>query len=100
MRLKHISLHKPKDIPDHVLEEIKDVAIEMGKLIHPILHTKHPNLCLAAFAWLHAVTIRELVSDDPEQVRKCAVLECKALLSNIEFLLSVDSEMKGGKHDD
>jgi len=52
----------------------------------------HPNIALGALNFSHAAFIRELVSEDPEELKKASEAAAVALIKNVEYLGKLKEE--------
>ena len=86
VKLKHIKMHDTKDVPDHLIHEITSLANELGISFAAITRHKDANVVLSALNFLHAAIIKELISDNPEELQKAGEVEAITLLKNVEFL--------------
>lgn len=91
-KLKYISTAKTEDLPDYIIQEIHDLCEKLGETIAPLLFKVNPNVSLAAFNWIHAVVIKQLISNDPQEVDKAVKLTCLSLTKNIEILKNLQEE--------
>lgn len=91
MKLKSLTGLEVNNIPDHLLEEIVQLSLDLSAATFPHFQGKSPNISLAAFAFLHSAIIRRLVVDDPEQLRNAARLSAKSLVDNLERLIKKDA---------
>lgn len=73
-----------KDVPDEVIAEIKQLCVDMAMVIHPITIKCEPNIVLAAMSWLHGSYIINLISDNPEELKKATLLYAELLINDIE----------------
>lgn len=77
-------MHKQEDIPDHIIENIKDLTMKIVESLTPILKDYDPNIVLAALGWHHALMIQQLVSDKEEECMKAAKFAAYNLLNDVE----------------
>lgn len=92
MKLKLLSMHKIENVPDHVLEEMHEFSYNLTQSILPVVNSVSPNVALSGLMWVHAVMIKHLVTEDPDELRKAAEFSCRMLLSNMEILISKFSD--------
>jgi hypothetical protein len=86
MRLKNVQAYPIKNVPDHITHECFEVGRAMGKLLLETFKDKDPNMFLGGLTFAYAAIIKQLVSDDPEELKKAAILYAKGLIENIELL--------------
>jgi|SRR5882757_223991 len=84
VKLKHISLHKSGNVPDHILQEADALMERMIDSIFPCLKDISPNIVLSAFNRLHASIIVTIISGKDGELKRAALLEAKGLILNIE----------------
>ncbi len=84
MKLKFLNTHKQGDVPDYIIQNIKDLAMKMVTKIGDCTNGYDPNIILAALSWVHAAFINNLISDDPEEKTKAALNYAKLLILDIQ----------------
>ncbi len=84
VKLKNIKAHDLKDVDPETIKEIEDLSIEISNAISPICMGHSPNIILASLGWVHAVVIKKLISDNPEELEKAAHLCAATLILDIE----------------
>lgn len=87
MKLKNVQAYKKENVPDHIIEEITQLAEKMSKALFPFLIEKDPNIAMGALSYFHAASLKYLISLDPEQCRKAAKLNALGLIENMELLI-------------
>jgi hypothetical protein len=87
MKLKYLKMHDLSDVPDHVIEELRQMAMSMIENLNSITKGKNANLVLGAMNWVHAAVINNVVS--PEEVEKCGLMSAQCLLKNVEMLVDI-----------
>lgn len=85
MNLKDFSIHNIKDVPDHVVQEIRNLALSMTYALLPLVLKSDPNVSLSALNFVHAVMLHRLVVNDPEELDNAARCAALALVKNVEF---------------
>jgi len=86
MKLKNVQAYPIDGVPDHITHECVEVGAAMGKLLLETFKDKDPNMFLGGLTFAYAAMIKYLISDDPEQLKKAAILYAKGLVKNIELL--------------
>jgi len=86
-KLKLLSMHNIKNVPDHLIHEMQDFSIRLTQMMHLYIETVQPNIALAALNWAQACMLKYLVTNDPEELRKAAKMSCSILLNNMEILI-------------
>lgn len=87
VKLKLISTHKIKDIPDHVLQTIAEFTLRLSKHTMPLIDSVDPNIALAGINWLLPLVIKHLVTNNPEELNKAVFYSCEMLGQNMEILI-------------
>ncbi len=93
VKLKNLSGKSVEDCPDHLIQEIQDLSIEIGKAIMPVICDKHANIVLSALNFVHCGIIKKLVTDDREQLENAVKNESIGLWKNMQVL--IDKMEKG-----
>lgn len=86
-KLKNLSFHEIDKVPDHVLEEMQNCAVEMGNLIHEFLNKHDSNIVMGAIGWVHASILNRIVSDKEGELEKAGKMAAFTLLKNIDILI-------------
>jgi hypothetical protein len=86
-KLRLLSMSRLEDVPDHVIEEMKDFSIRLAMDMKLHVDTVSPNIALSSLNWAHCVMIKYLVSNDPEELRKAVEFSCAMLIENMELLI-------------
>lgn len=89
MRLKNLKSYDLNDVPDHVIEELKNLTDELATLILPYFQNHDPNLILSALSRLNAISIIMLVSKDPDELKSAARTYAIGLIKNIEQIADI-----------
>jgi hypothetical protein len=92
VKLKHIKMYDTKDVPDHIDEEVTALAVKIGIEISNLIKDKDTNLILSALNFVHAAMIKNIISDDPDELEKAAYIEALTLIKNIEFLSQIKKD--------
>jgi len=87
VKLKMLSRYKIEDTPDHIIEQINNSCMKLVVHMGPLIHQMAPNIALNAMQFANAIIIKNLVSDDPEELRKAAKWCAAELLKNVEALI-------------
>lgn len=82
-------MYELDQVPDHIVHEIDDFNRQLVELIFPLIENFPPNIVLASLNFIHAGVIKNLVSDNEEELRKAASIESLALIKNIEFISGI-----------
>jgi len=86
VKLKHILVNRD-DLPDHVIEEVKDATLRISTALIPIIPTISPNILLAALGDFFTCLIVHTVNEEPENLRKAAMMNAEALVDGMERLI-------------
>jgi hypothetical protein len=86
MRLKHIQMVSDDKVPDHIREEINRTSEKIATSIVESFPETSPNILLGALNLAHSMIIKTYVSDDPQELMKCAIAQAKALILNVGLL--------------
>lgn len=89
--LKMIRLYKCEDVPDHILEEVQKVTLDMGERISSLFKDHDINVILSAFNRLHACVIVGAVTE--EALEDAAKTEAIGLMRNIEHASGVKFDL-------
>ena len=95
-KLKLLSQHNLKDVPDHIIEEIQKACFEIILKMRPLIKSMSPNIALNAIQWANAFFIKELVTENTEELRKAAKWASIELIKNVETIIE---EMKKKPND-
>ncbi len=87
VKLKMLSMHNIESMPDHILQEMQDFSLKLIKATLPYVEETSPNIALAGLNWMLPCMIKNLVTNDPEELRKAAKMSCVMLLKNMEILI-------------
>lgn len=94
IKLKVLKMYDTNNVPDHILEEMKEVSLKMIKALTPLFQEHDANIAMAAINWAHAILIKELVIDDAEELMNAAKTSAICLVNNVEFLGTIKSDEK------
>ncbi len=94
-KIPTISIHNAKDIPDHLLQEVQDVAAEMGKSFEKLFQSHDLNIILSAFSFVHAALVVSIV--DEQCLEEAASTGAIGLIKNIEHMSGQKILTEGGK---
>ena len=92
MKLKFLSPISMDKVPDHLIEEINQLAVKMGEALFPLFNHQNPNITMAAMNYVHAALINQLITDDPVEKVKAAKLTALALMRNIQRIAEIKDE--------
>lgn len=95
VKLKNLSGKNVEDCPDHLIQEIQDLAIEVGGVVCPVIDGKQGNVVLSAINFMHCAIIKKLISDDREQLENAIKNECIALWKNMQKLIEIMEKEQG-----
>ena len=87
---KMFNIYSLNDVPDHITEEYMQFLQKLGKTIQPILSESEPNYGLSAMIQLLAMFLCHSVIDDPEEIKRAALLCAKNIIKNVEFYSKVE----------
>ncbi len=87
VKLKMLSMHKTENVPDHVIHEMQEFAVKLGMTLQPLIDSVSPNIAMGALNWTLAAMLKHLVTNNAEELRKCAKMSCVMLLNNMEILI-------------
>ncbi len=90
MKLKALSMHKLENVPDHLIEEMREFAEKLGKHNIRLVEGVSPNIALAGLNWMLAAMVKHLVTNDPEELRNAAKFCCHMMLKNMEILIDME----------
>ena len=99
MKLKSVEIYKSDDVPDHILQDVHNAAIEIGEAIFDICMKYPSNITLGALNWTHAAMTNHLVVDTDEAIENAGLQQAKALYNNIKHCRAVRKEEQEGKKD-
>lgn len=83
MKLRFLSLHNTKDVPDHIMQECHDLARKMYASMLDASVGVDPNIFLGALNFIHAISLIENV--DPSCLDQGTKLAAITLIKNVEF---------------
>ena len=63
---------------------------KMAEAITPIVNEAPSNISLSAMVHLFAILFKQIISDDPEEIRKGAATCASNFIKNVEFYTKVD----------
>lgn len=86
MKLQNVQAYEKKEIAEELTKKCSTLAQKMALVIMEIAKGHDPNIVLGAMNFLHAATIKELVSDDPKEQSKALQSCCIGLMQNLNFL--------------
>lgn len=89
MKLKNVQAYPIKDVPDHLTYECQELGKKIIAKLIPDLSSHDPNIVLGAIGFFYAAMIKELISDDPEQLKKAVQLYALGLIRNVEAISGV-----------
>jgi len=89
-KLKMLSMHKIENVPDHIIQQMQEFSKKL--VIHniSIVQSVDPNIALAGLNWMLAAMLKQLISDNPEELRKAVKFSCEMLIGNMEMLIKLD----------
>ena len=87
VKLRTLNLHKLEDVPDHVIETMKDFTLKLSKHTMPVIDSVDPNVALAGINWFLPIVIKRIVTNNPEELRKAVFYSCKMLMKNMDVLI-------------
>ena len=90
VKMKMLNEYNMTNVPDHIREEFEIVLKKMAEAITPIVNEAHSNISLSAMVHLFAILFKQIISDDPEEIRKGAATCAKNFIKNVEFYTKVD----------
>src|SRR5690349_3818295 len=90
-KLKSVQAYPTKDVPDHMVHECQECGKEIVLAISKVMKSKnyHPNILLGGLGFAHAAFIKQMISDDPEELKKGTALFALALIKNVEHLANL-----------
>lgn len=94
MALDHLKLYNQDDVPDYIIEQIRELSIEMVEALQPLIEKSHPNTTLAAISWVHAAIIGNIVVDKKDQIEKAFLMTYKQMEANKDKLLKIKGLVK------
>lgn len=89
MKHRNVQAYPIKNVPDHLVHECSQLGFTIALELASLLEKHDPNIVLGAIAFFHAATIKNLVSDDVEELIKASQLAAIALLKNVEILTNL-----------
>lgn len=93
-KLRTFSLHKLENVPDHIIQEMQTLAVELSLAIEGVTKGKSPNIVLAALNWAHCVILRDLVVNKREELEKAARITAFCLIEDMQTLIKIMEEEK------
>jgi len=94
-KLKAISIHDSINIPDHILHEVQIISGKLSDLVWSEMQNFSPNISFAAFSFMVPCIIKNMISDDPKEIKRSLEYFIKSVLRNMEVLIEVDLQNKG-----
>lgn len=94
MKLTSVEMYRTEDLPDHVVQEVEDLAVKITKAIAPATHNVSPNILLGALNWVHACVANQLVIDDDKALENASSQQARALYNNILHARKVSKSNK------
>lgn len=89
VKLTQLKAYDLKDVDPRIIKEIENLSSEITHAISPVCAGHDSNVVLAALGWVHAVIIKQLISDDPEELEKAAICYATCLMNDIERLKDI-----------
>lgn len=86
VKLKDVQMHKLENIPEHILQEMIDMAGVLLTEWQEISTDAHSNICHGAFNFAHAVMLVETL--DEAFLHKGAKMSALSLVKNVEMLMN------------
>lgn len=80
-------MYDTDSVPDHIKEELEQVAHKMGQALSLIIQDTPANLVIGALNYIHAATILHLVTEDEEELKKAALNCGVGIYRNLEWML-------------
>lgn len=87
MKLKNVQAYPIKDVPDHLVQECANLGLKLCTLITDNIEGHDPNIVLGALSFVHASMIKNIISNDRDQVEKAGKLYAFAMLKNLDALI-------------
>ena len=76
-----------ENIPEDVIEEIEKLTQDLIFSMVPLIESVSPNIALNGLNWMVPVMLKHLVTNNPEELRKAAKMNCLMILKNMEMLI-------------
>lgn len=86
IKMKHLKMYDRNDVPDHVLQEMVDLAMLLLTEWKEMCKDTHSNIALGAWNFAHAVVLVEMFTDS--FAHKGAKISALNLIKNVEMLLA------------
>ena len=90
VKMKNLKMYDIRDVPDHILQEMHNMAQKLLAAIAPVVRGADSNITMAAVGFLYAAVIDRLVDDDPEHKRKAYRNAAIAIMKNGSMISRVD----------
>ena len=86
VKLKSLFFHDLANVDPEIIKEMRECAMEVGKIIFPILAEYDPNIAMSAMSWVHACFLNYIISEIPEELTKAGKMAAISLIENIRIL--------------
>lgn len=86
-RLSMIRLYRDEDVPDFIVQEVRDLVEKMSKKLVDVFNGHDPNIVLSALNRFHSATIITLITE--AGLEEAAKTEALGLLKNIEHMAGI-----------
>jgi len=90
VRMKMVNLYKTENVPDHVIEELKDLIMKIMKQVAPVIENTNCNLILSAMNHIMAMMVEMYISEKPEEIKRAAQNMAIGFLGNVKLYTGVD----------
>lgn len=85
VRLKNLEMHKIDNIPDHVLQEIVELAQLLMTEWAEMVKDTPCNIALGAFTFAHAAFLAHIIEE--KELHKAAQMGAISLIKNVEMIM-------------
>ena len=90
VKMRMVNLYKTENVPDHIIEELKDFIMKLMRQIAPVIENADCNLILSSMNHILAMMVDMYISEDPQEIKQAARNLARGFLGNVKFYTGVD----------
>lgn len=76
-----------EEINDFFLDEIRNLAIEMGETILPLIRKQSTNITLESLSYMNAAIINHILGNNPDELKNATNKLANSLVRDMEILI-------------